>query len=318
MAVSTTKEQFRLFLEKGSIPIFFQDWWLDAVCLSESWDVALSVNKDGDIMGVFPYLIKKKGLFDVSIMPPLTPFLGPYVVPFKGVKRVEAYSYYRKVVNGLIPAVKEVDYFAQKFSPEIKDWYPFYRNGYQQTTSYTYILDNIRNLEAAWDGMKNTVRTVIRKTEGNLSVVPLLEPSVLYRLVEETFSRQKLPVPYEEKVLHNIWDECRARDCGFMMQAQDSQGKTHAAIMIVRDESVAYNLVIGVSEEDKNSGAVQRLIWEAIKKSSESVDVFNFEGSMLPHIEPVFRHFGGELTPYFRISRDKNAFVKGVRNVLRK
>ncbi len=318
MAVSTTKEQFRLFLEKESLPIFFQDWWLDAVCLSEEWDVSVSFNKDGAIIGVLPYLIKKKGLFDVSIMPPLTPYLGPYVVPFIGVKRVEAYSYYRKVINALIPKISEMDYFAQKFSPDITDWYPFFRNGYQQTTSYTYILDNIRDQENVWNGMKNTVRTVIRKTEDNLEIVPLEDPRILYALVEETFKRQKLSVPYPETILSNIWNACKERGCGFMLQALDAQENVHAAILIVRDESVAYNLVIGVSEEEKNSGAVQRLIWEAIKKSSESVDVFNFEGSMLPHIEPVFRHFGGELTPYFRISRDKNSFVKGVRNVLRK
>lgn len=56
----TNKDKYHIFCdhEKG-IPIFNKDWWLDAVCGENNWDVAL-VEKGGSIVGSLPYCIDKK------------------------------------------------------------------------------------------------------------------------------------------------------------------------------------------------------------------------------------------------------------------
>ena len=84
------------------------------------------------------------------------------------------------------------------------------------------------------------------------------------------------------------------------------------------DKESSYNLVLGVDENLRSSGAAQLLMWEAIKLASDHVKSFNFEGSMLPHVEPVFRHFGGRRVPYFRVFKDKNKAVKLMRLILGK
>ena len=61
----TNKEQYEEFCKvEKNIPIFSQDWWLDAVCGSDNWNVAL-VEKGGHIMASMPYFFKKKAIFEI-------------------------------------------------------------------------------------------------------------------------------------------------------------------------------------------------------------------------------------------------------------
>ena len=54
----TNKEKYSEFCQKEkNIPIFSKDWWLDAVCGENNWDVAL-VEKGGQIMASMPYYTK--------------------------------------------------------------------------------------------------------------------------------------------------------------------------------------------------------------------------------------------------------------------
>lgn len=56
------KEQYRQFCQnEKDIPIFSKDWWLDAVCGVDNWDVVL-VEKGGQIVGALPYFVKKKNM----------------------------------------------------------------------------------------------------------------------------------------------------------------------------------------------------------------------------------------------------------------
>jgi hypothetical protein len=125
-----------------------------------------------------------------------------------------------------------------------------------------------------------------------------------------------MEMPFSDSLPKNIFNACRLRNQAVLLKANDNGGHTHATCLMIWDNQVAYNLMLGVDTEKRKSGAVQLLLWKAIQYASEKVDIFNFEGSMLPHIEPIFRHFGGVQTPYFRISKDKNALLKLARTTM--
>jgi len=58
--------------------IFCQPWWLQAVA-PDSWDVAV-VERGGEVAAVLPYTYKVRlGKFLLIEMPPLTPYLGPWL-----------------------------------------------------------------------------------------------------------------------------------------------------------------------------------------------------------------------------------------------
>ena len=153
-----------------NLPLFHQPWWLDAVTPDNKWDVCLTFDKMGNVTGVLPYCIEQKWGLTMSRMPPLTPYLGPWIADYHGQKRHGLYSWQMKILKELIRQVPGFHYAAWKFQPQIKNWYPFYLHDYQQSTAYTYILENITEKDKVWNGLKNTVRTDIRKAGDELFI----------------------------------------------------------------------------------------------------------------------------------------------------
>src|SRR2546428_14107929 len=69
-------EKYREFCKKDpSIPIYLKDWWLDAVCGDQHWEVNL-IKLDGKIVAAHPFFRKSKFGFKVISTPLFTPFLG--------------------------------------------------------------------------------------------------------------------------------------------------------------------------------------------------------------------------------------------------
>jgi hypothetical protein len=319
MANVQSKEDYRNYCnEAENISIFHQPWWLDIACQGMNWDVVLSYDKTKNIIGALPYLSEAKPGLRLSRMPALTPFIGPWIKPSKKEKRHARYSYEAKVMEDLVKQLPGSFYFFQKLSPSITNWYPFYLHGYDQSTAYTYILEGIKDLDAIWNGMKNTVRTTIRKCESMVSIQKGESVADLYNIQQEIFKRQKLAVPYTLKLLEELYQEAVSHNCCQLFYATDQNNQVYGGLMLVWDNQCAYNLVMGARESHKNSGVIQYLMWHAIQYAADHVDTFNFEGTMLPQVEPVFRHFGGKRTPYFRISKDKNRFSKALRILLGK
>ena len=315
--METNKEIFIEFSKREThLPIFHQPWWLDIVCKPNTWDVSVAKNENGEIIGIMPFMIERKGPFKLLRMPPLTPFLGVWIKGYEGKKLHGQYSYEMKVMDQLIKGLPDEHYFCQKFSPFITNWYPFYLKGFDQTTRYTYLLNDIKDHDTIWNNLKNTVRTVIRKAESDLNVEVSDDMDVHLHFQRQIFSRQNMKMPFMEDLPGTILHEAKQRNQGTLLIAKDKQGKAHASCFLVWDDDVAYNLMMGVNSESRSNGAVQFLLWEAIKFVSDKVDTFNFEGSMLPNVEPIFRHFGGRQTPYFEISRDKNRMIKLVRTAI--
>ena len=58
-------------------------------------------------------------------------------------------------------------------------------------------------------------------------------------------------------------------------------------------------------------------MWEAIKRTAERGAAFDFEGSMLPHVEPFVRSFGGVPTPYSIVWRTPSRAVAAARTLKR-
>ena len=60
------------------IPLFLQYDWLNTIADPENWDVALHM-VGTDVQGFMPYFRKRKLNFEVITVPPLTPYLGPWI-----------------------------------------------------------------------------------------------------------------------------------------------------------------------------------------------------------------------------------------------
>jgi len=300
MTDDTNKSKYRKLCSKEPIKLFSKDWWLDAVCGEENWDVAI-VEQNGELIAAMPYYMRKKSLFTMIGMPPLTQTMGPWVRYSSDMKYSTRLSFEKKVYNQLIDQLPEVAYFRQNFDYTVTNWLPFYWRGFKETTRYTYVVDNLADLDSVYLEFDKKKREKIRKAEGIVVVRSTNDLEVFYGMNEKTFRRQKMRVPYSLLFLKRIDEQCTRRDCRKILLAEDKDGRIHSALYLVWDEQSVFLLMSGSDPELKNSDAKTLLVWEAMKLSSEKKLRFDFEGSMMESVEQFDRGFGGVQKRYFSV-----------------
>lgn len=304
----TSKEKYhQLCNEKDStVPIFSRDWWMDAVCGADNWDVLL-VEKKGEIIASMPCYMRRKYGLKIIEQPRLTFTNGIWIKypPEQNITKRLAYE--KDVMNEIIEQIDalKVDYFAQNFSPYITNWLPFYWAGYKQTTRYTQRITEISDPEALWASFPNStnVRTNIRKAQKKLAVRDDLGLDKLIEIKDMAFARQGLKSSYTYDLVSKVDAACVAHNARKMFFAEDAKGRVHAALYLVWDPDSAYYILGGQDPSLRNSEANSLIIWEAIKFASTVTKVFDFEGSPIERIERFFRSFNPEQTPYYEITK---------------
>ncbi|MEY4902562.1 MAG: hypothetical protein RLZZ292_377 [Bacteroidota bacterium] len=316
----TNKQHYQLFCDTQlNLPLFMQAWWLDAVCGgTENWEVALSKDKSGKIIGALPYFnTRLKRLIPAIFTPALTPFSGIWLDYPREMTKMEAkISWEHRVLNELIEQLPNKPMFEQRYAPTLTNWLPFYWKGFQQTTRYTYVLEDLSNLEEVWSAMKDKLRNTIRKAEKLVSIekIDVMDAQAIlffYQLNQKTFQRQGIKMHYTLPFIQKIDAVLAHRGQRAIYFAQDINSSItcyHAAIYVVWDKKTAYCLMIGGDTALRSSGAISLLLWRAIQDMAKKGIAFDFEGSMLPNVEPMYRAFGATQKPYLQLSKERNVF----------
>ena len=234
--------------------------------------------------------------------PLLTQSLGPWISPSEG-RYATQLTRQKELYTELIEQLPAHDYFSQNFHYSVKNWLPFYWKGFQQTTHYTYVIDDLTNLDQVGYKFQKNIRYDIRKASKGLRVHSEYGIDKFLDVNELTFSRQRLPLPYSRESVRRLDDACNARSARRIFFAEDESGRVHAAAYIVWDERSAYYLMGGGDPELRTSGATSLVLWEAIKFAHQVSCCFDFEGSIIEPIEHFFRAFGACQVSYFYVSR---------------
>lgn len=313
------KEKYRLLCNtEKSIPIFSRDWWLDTVCGENKWDVLLFEEK-GRIPAAMPIYLP---ISKIVSMPDYTQTMGPwFAAETEDTKYTTVLGRRQYICKTFLEELKKYSSFLQNFNYQVTDWLPFYWEGYQQTTRYTYLLKDICNHDFLLSNMSVNLRRNLTKAKEKHKVVVKKGISVenFIKIHAQTFERQNKKQPSTDSLMRLI-NVCRARKQGDIWGGYDEQGKLHAAAFVIWQESSAYYLAGGGDPALRDSGAHSLVLWEAIQYVSQFTDVFDFEGSMIPGVERFFREFGGIQTPYFTIYKGKpgllnRAYMKLSKNI---
>lgn len=306
------KEIYRKFCsEQPSIPLFSQAWWLDVVA-GNNWDVCL-VKKGDEIVASMPYVTKKRYGLTFLSHPPLTQSLGPWL-KLSSAKYSKRLSQQKDWMQALIAQLPKYDYFSQNWSYSQTNWLPFYWSGFEQTTRYTYVIENLSDIDNVWNDFETKIRTDIRKAENKYNVKVRTDLSIndFIALNKMTFSRQGKAMPYSPSFIIKMVTEAKKRNQCQWFIAQDDKGQNHAGVLIIWDEQSAYYLMGGGDPELRNSGATSLCVWEAIKFASTVTQRFDFEGSMIEPIERFFRGFGAKQKLFFTITHKPSKIIKTV------
>ena len=306
----TNKEKYRKFCQKEkNIPIFSKDWWLDSICGEGNWDVVL-VEKGEEIFASFPYVLKKKAIFDIITMPQLTQTMGVYIKYPPKQKYYKRLSWEKDMMSKLIDSLPKVDKFSQNFDKRITNWLPFYWAGFEQTTRYTYLIENV-TIEELEKNLETDIRRRRKKAkEIGIEVYESEDLEEFYKLNKLTFARQNMNAPYTFDFVKKIYNKCKENNSVKMSFAKDVNGVNIAANFLVYDENTVYYLMGGIDPDKRNLGGMDVLQFESIKFALESGRKFDFEGSMIESIEKYFRSFGSFQKPYFTISKTNSKLLK--------
>jgi len=287
-----------------TIPIFSQYWWLDSLVGPTKWDIALVSNGD-EILASMPYTTESRitGL-KVSAMPTLTQSLGPWIRKANG-KYSTQLSHEMGLQQKLIDQLPAFAHFTQNWHHHQTNWLPFYWNGFEQTTRYTYIIDDITDLNCVFSEFSSSYRNKIRKAKQILSIKEDLDIETFYKINSLTFSRQNISIPYSFDLLKRHDKELARREQRKIFYAIDSDGSIHSALYLTWDKLSSYVDMAGEDPEKRKSGAGILLIWEAIKYTRNQLQLnrLDFEGSMIQGVERVRRDCGARQYPYYTVSR---------------
>lgn len=280
--------------------IFQQPWWLDAVAPGQWNEIIL---KRGEMVAArMPYVVRKKYGFTGIVMPMLTQTLGPWLRPSTA-RYHNQMAEQKAFLNDFISQLPSVDFFSQSFSPQITNWLPFYWAGYQQTTRYTYRIEDLQDQDKIWGHFAKNLRNSVRKAEKLVVVRDDLGLDEFLRLNDLTFARQNRTAPYTHEYVRRLYDACVKHNTCKLFFAEDAQKRVHAAHFVVWDSNCLYALMGGEDPELRMSEANSLVFWEIIKFTSTVSQIFDFEGSMIEPIEHYFRSFGAVQTPYFHITK---------------
>ena len=308
----SNKDHYRCWTDSyRDVPIFHQPWWLDTVCGEENWDCAIAMNRAGKIEAVWPYLVKRKYGITMLIQPHLTPRLGilfnKELIPEN---RERIYTFEQKVTEKLLYQMPKVNIISQRFRGSYSCWLPLYWNGFKQSTKYSYVIRGLNDMNQVRGNYKSSVRNDIRKAQTHYTTEVDIDVNKLFNLCTLTYSRRKTKNPFGIKLLDRLVGQCVDRGVIEMNFAVDKHEHPASCSMTVYDKKNGYNIIQGSDKENQLHGAVQMLLDYALERASERVDIFDFEGSMIPEIERVYRAFNGELDPYYEISKFSNHAIE--------
>ena len=309
----TRKEKYYSFCEiEKNIPIFSQAWWLDAVC-GMDWNVAL-VEKNSQIIASMPYYLIKKVGFKIITMPKLTQNMGPYIKYPPNQKYENKIAYEKIIMTELITYLPSYDMFSQNFNYTITNWLPFYWKGFSQTTYYSYILDQLSDLESIFSRFHSTKKKNIKKAEKLIDIVYDISDKTFYDNHKMTLAKQGKKISYSLELFKKIYSEGYKHNSSKTIGAYDKNGNLHAAYFIIWDDISVYNLISTIDPEYRESGASSLLFKEIISFASNISDKIDLEGSMIESVEQSFRKFGAIQIPYFNVTKI-NSTLLGIKKM---
>jgi len=312
----TSKEKYIIFAEsEANLPIFSKPWWLDSVCGIDDWDVAI-VEIQNKIIASMPYYYTKKSFFFSINMPPLTQVMGPYIKYPQEQKSYKKLSFDKKVMNELMSQFPKFHAFHQRFNFTATNWLPFYWNGYKQSTRYTYVIENLSNINGVINNFSSAKKKNIKRSEKLLEIKYDLTAEEFYANHKMTLSKQGMDITYSFSVFKKIYVNGYNKDSAKTIYAVDKDNNIHGALFIIWDRNTAYDLISTIDPDFRNSGSASLLVLEAIKLASTKTKKFDFEGSMIENVENSFRQFGAVQQQYFEIRKENPSFNK-TKNILK-
>ena len=256
----------------------------------------------GTLRGGFCVWEQRKLGLRVLRNPPFTPQIGPFFEP-RASNAAAHTNEERDVMEAMVAWLdcQRAAVVSLGLALSVSDCLPFYWRGYKVVPHYTYLLDLSRSKDDLLEAMSTERRKNLRKAETDgIDVRDCTDPGVIGGLVRGTFSRNGKR--FAEQAMDAILGAMPPSG-GSICKVAWKQDKAAAGVYVVLGPRSAYYLMGGYSD-GAHHGAGALAMWHAILEAKRrGLQVFDFEGSVIPPVERYFRGFGGTLTRVFSVQK---------------
>ena len=298
----TNKELYREFcLRTSDLPIFMQDWWLDAVCAGKQWDVLLSFNKNGEIQAAMPYLLRKRAWMKYIVMPQQTQIGGIWISDVALPDNVDRLT---EICQDFTRQLEELglSYYYQHYpigSPAVEAMGTL---GFKTKERITYRIEDLSNLDQVISAFSKNKKRQLQKAlslhaETNMNIEDF------YRFHVRCLQEQGKQISYTREFLLVLERKTSRLQQSQIISIHNADNEILAAAFLVWDKNSMYYLIPCYDLKHKDSGASALLVLESIKLARKQGVVFDFEGSIIRGVANHYKQFGGARTVYYSVEK---------------
>ncbi|MCK4827365.1 methicillin resistance protein, partial [bacterium] len=155
------------------------------------------MEKGGVVIASMPYYMIRRYGMHIITMPKLTQTMGPWIKQSQTKSANKRLSYEKKVMTALIDQLPNYDYFLQNWSYNYSNWLPFYWREFQQTTLYTYVIEDLTDLDKVFLQFSHAKRKNLKKAEAEVEVRSDLSARDFYENHKMTLSKEGTVISYD-------------------------------------------------------------------------------------------------------------------------
>ena len=119
-----------------------------------------------------------------------------------------------------------------------------------------------------FENLSSGTRKNIKKAQKIVEVSESEDVSELFKLIQLTFNRQRIKVPFNDIQLLNLHNCCKEKKSSKILLAKDKDNNIHSGILLIWNNNTVYYLIGGSNPNFRNSEAMSLLMWESIKFAS--------------------------------------------------
>ena len=298
----TNKELYREFCQtNGDLSLFMTDWWMDAVCAGKQWDVLLSLDENGKIQAVLPYLLRERAWMRYIVMPQQTQIGGIWFAD-AAISKDE-----NKVADICRDFAQQLgdlrlSYYYQHYPIDSTAVEQMRVLGFKTKERVTYRIENLSNLDKVIAAFSKNKKRQLQKAlslhaETNMNVEDF------YRYHVQCLHNQGKQISYSREFLLVLERKARRLKQCQILSICNADNEVLAAAFLVWDKHSMYYLIPCYNPQHKDSGAGALLVLEAIKLARQLGVAFDFEGSMIKGVANHYKQFGSTRTIYYSVEK---------------
>ena len=215
--------------------LFHESWWLSAAT-DEKYDL-IEVRKDGRVVADLPIFTKKRLGMRRITRPPYTRTLGPrlFLPPSKPFRRAQNI---RNTIAELVGKLPQYDSLKLSLDPEDETPFAFSLCGFSVQQAFTFRVSLSTSPKDVWTDCDQKTRNLIRTADQKLVVTQDTDITNFIRmsLVDQPAEHNSHDFARMEK----IFDACRERGQGCVMNACEEAGKQVSSVVMGWDHKNLY------------------------------------------------------------------------------